>query len=75
MKIRKATITHEIGHVLKLKHPSENGIPINSSTFPAVMQSGAMDQSGSNYYLSMHGYQSHTITVFDMAALVKKWNG
>ncbi len=69
----KSIITHEIGHVLKLKHlPDQNGVPIEKSSYPSLMR--FIDQESGNTYLhSQLGVQSHSITIFDKEALIRKW--
>ena len=69
----KSIITHEIGHVLKLKHlPDQYGDPIEKSSYPSLMRS-INQESGNTYLHSQLGVQSHSITIFDKEALIRKW--
>ena len=73
----KNTLQHEIGHSLKLRHPSELSDLLTenvSLTYPSLMQEGGVDTStGSNYLGAIQHYASQVMTIFDYSALNKKW--
>ncbi len=83
LESRKNTIQHEIGHVLKLKHPVEviNGYPNEYKgweTFPSMMmpKEPPLENSdiGSTYLGTVSGcYGTKYITIFDTACLKSRW--
>ncbi|MBR5767945.1 MAG: hypothetical protein IKX86_04670, partial [Clostridia bacterium] len=69
----KTTITHEVGHALKMKHePDQYGAPLYKSSFPSIMRTMS-DNSGTNYFHSQLNYESYNVTIFDTSALIAKW--
>ncbi|MBO4414023.1 MAG: hypothetical protein J5830_04885, partial [Clostridia bacterium] len=65
--------THEVGHVLKLKHePDQYGVPLYKSSFPSIMRTIGQ-QSGTDYRRACINIQSYTKTIFDTSALISKW--
>ena len=69
----KSVITHEVGHVLKLKHePDQYGVPLYKSSFPSIMRTIGQ-QSGTDYRRACINIQSYTKTIFDTSALISKW--